>query len=79
MRSSKPRGVLAGSQARAWPSCRFSLLVVAPDAAASIVLYNQYDNAGTIATGSQNYEASQNAYDARPPTTSWSRTAQAGS
>ena len=37
--------------------------VAAPVASATITLYDQYDNAGTIATSSQNYEASLNAYD----------------
>jgi len=36
---------------------------MAPAAAANITLYDQYDNAGTIATSSQNYEVSLNAYD----------------
>ena len=37
--------------------------VASPVASASITLYDQYDNAGTIATSSQNYEMSLNAYD----------------
>ncbi|MEK6276365.1 MAG: hypothetical protein AABM30_13695, partial [Actinomycetota bacterium] len=38
-------------------------LISAPIASANISLYDQYDNAGAIATGSQNYEVSLNSYD----------------
>ena len=37
--------------------------VAAPAASASISLYDQYDNAGAIATSSQNYESTLNTYD----------------
>jgi hypothetical protein len=38
-------------------------LVAAPSVGAGTTLYDQYDNAGPIATGSQNFEASFNTYD----------------
>ena len=43
--------------------CALAAFVAAPVASANITLYDQYDNAGTIATSSQNYEASSDAYD----------------
>src|SRR6266508_1629276 len=41
----------------------FAALAAAPVAGANIVLYDQYDNAGAIATSSQNYESAFNLYD----------------
>lgn len=64
MRSSEGRAALPRKvQLGLAVLCALAAFVAAPVASASITLYDQYDNAGTIATSSQNYEASLNAYD----------------